>query len=97
MLHKSVIESGMSNSISVQGVSLRVVVRAQIWLPQAYNIRSTMPLRKLFQAFCRQQGVSRSECIFYFDGDRLTDDWTAEHSGLESGDVIDCVVYQVGD
>lgn len=97
MLHGSVTESGMSNCTSVQGVQLKVVVMAQSGLQLAFQIRSTTPLRKVFQAVCLQQGVSRAECNFCFAGERLSDDWTAESSGLESGDVIDYMVYQLGD
>lgn len=82
----------MSNSISVQGVQLKVFVKTQAGLQKEFKILSTTPLQKIFQAFCLWHAVSRSESVFSFDGDRLWDDWTAEESGLEDEDVIDYAV-----
>ena len=97
MLHGCVSESGMSNSTSVQGVQLTVFVKTQAGLQQRFNILSTTRLQNLFQTFCLRFRVSRSASKFYFDGDCLTDGETAEQSGLESGDVIDHTVHQIGD
>ena len=93
----SVTESGLSISISLQGVKLKVVVMTQDELRQAFLIHSTTPLQDLFQAFCSKHDFSMSESRFLNDGVRLCADSTAEQAGLKPGDVINFLVDQVGD
>lgn len=86
----------MSTAFSVQGVQLKVLVRAEDELPQAFLIHSNTPLRSVFQAFCLQRGFSMSDSTFLLDGCVLYNG-TAEQNDLEPGDVIQHFTKQVGD
>ena len=93
---KSLTTSNTSTAFSVQGVQLRVSVRAQDELPQAFLIHPNTPLHRVFQAFCLQRGVSMSNSAYLLDGCVLCHG-TAEKNDLEPGDVIQHFTKQLGD
>ncbi|KAJ9441782.1 Ubiquitin-like protein pmt3/smt3 [Diplonema papillatum] len=75
-------------------VSLKVVNAdgAEVY----FKIRRNTPLKKLMDAYCKKQGVSRSAVRFLFDGSPLDDSKTPDDLDMEDDDVIDAMIEQVG-
>lgn len=96
MIQKSLTISDAPTAFQVQGVQLKVLVRTEDELPQAFLIHPSTPLHRVFQAFCLQRGVSMSDSTFLLDGCVLCDG-TAEQNDLEPGDVIQHFTKQLGD
>lgn len=61
-----------------------------------FKIRKHTPLRKLMDAYCQKHGLSRDAVRFTFDGNRISDDATAESLGIENDESIDCLIEQTG-
>jgi small ubiquitin-related modifier len=59
-----------------------------------FNLGTRTPLGKLFNAFCKGQGVRPQSCMFLFDGTRVYPDRTPEDHKMANGDVIDVVIQQ---
>ncbi|KAJ9435502.1 Ubiquitin-like protein pmt3/smt3 [Diplonema papillatum] len=75
-------------------VSLKVVNAdgAEVY----FKIRRNTPLKKLMDAYCKKQGVSRSAVRFLFDGSPLDDSKTPDDLDMEDDDVIDAMIEQIG-
>lgn len=47
-------------------------------------------------AFCQKKHVQTNQVRFLYDGERIRADQTPQSVGMEDGDIIDCVVEQMG-
>eukprot|EP00818_Percolomonas_sp_WS_P001850 CAMPEP_0117439286 /NCGR_PEP_ID=MMETSP0759-20121206/2488_1 /TAXON_ID=63605 /ORGANISM="Percolomonas cosmopolitus, Strain WS" /LENGTH=96 /DNA_ID=CAMNT_0005230999 /DNA_START=142 /DNA_END=432 /DNA_ORIENTATION=+ len=61
-----------------------------------FKIKRSTPLRKLMDAYCKRQGLSRDSVRFTFDGNRIGDNETADTLEMDQNDSIDCLVEQTG-
>ena len=79
---------------------LDMFVTVKVRAPNGQESRFKMPgdafLYKLMNAFCRRHGLQRASVRFLFDGVRLQDMETPDMVGLENGDTIDAMLFQVG-
>eukprot|EP01064_Diplonema_japonicum_P034280 TRINITY_DN7062_c0_g1_i1.p2 TRINITY_DN7062_c0_g1~~TRINITY_DN7062_c0_g1_i1.p2 ORF type:complete len:104 (+),score=37.85 TRINITY_DN7062_c0_g1_i1:43-312(+) len=75
-------------------VSLKVVNAdgAEVY----FKIRRNTALKKLMDAYCKKQGVSRAAVRFLFDGAPLDDAKTPDDLDMENDDVIDAMIEQTG-
>ncbi|KPA74727.1 putative Small ubiquitin protein [Leptomonas pyrrhocoris] len=81
-------------SASAQQVSLKVVNAdgAEMF----FKIKRGTQLKKLIDAYCKKQGISRGSVRFLFDGAPIDESKTPEDLGMEDDDVIDAMVEQTG-
>ncbi|KAG5485775.1 hypothetical protein LSCM1_07187 [Leishmania martiniquensis] len=81
-------------SLSAQQISLKVVNAdgAEMF----FKIKRGTQLKKLIDAYCKKQGISRGSVRFLFDGAPIDDSKTPEDLGMEDDDVIDAMVEQTG-
>lgn len=56
-----------------------------------------MPLGRLMRMWCMRQGVAMESVRFLFDGARIGETQSPKSLEMESGDIIDVMVAQVGD
>lgn len=61
-----------------------------------FKIKRTTPLKKLFDAYSKKQGISRSSVRFLLDGSPIDESKTPEDLGMMDDDVIDAMVEQTG-
>ncbi|ESL08396.1 small ubiquitin protein [Trypanosoma rangeli SC58] len=61
-----------------------------------FKIKCGTQLKKLFDAYCKKQGISRSSVRFLFDGSPIDESKTPQDLGMEDDDVIDAMVEQTG-
>ena len=61
-----------------------------------FRCKVTTPLKRLMDAFCNRQGVSRNSVRFWFDGNTINETQTPEQLLMADGDVIDVMVEQRG-
>ena len=61
-----------------------------------FKCEQTTPLKRLMDAFCNRQGVSRNSVRFWFDGNTINETQTPEQLLMADGDVIDVMVEQRG-
>lgn len=83
-----------ANAAAQQQVSLKVVNAdgAEMF----FRIRRGTQLKKLIDAYCKKQGISRGSVRFLFDGSPIDESKTPEDLGMEDDDVIDAMVEQTG-
>ena len=62
-----------------------------------FQCKVATPLKRLMDAFCYRQGVSRNSVRFIFDANQINETQTPEQLLMEDGDVIDVMVEQYGD
>lgn len=79
---------------SAQQISLKVVNAdgAEMF----FKIKRGTQLKKLIDAYCKKQGISRGSVRFLFDGAPIDESKTPEDLGMEDDDVIDAMVEQTG-
>jgi small ubiquitin-related modifier len=61
-----------------------------------FKIKRGTQLKKLMDAYCKKQGISRSSVRFLFDGSPIDENKTPDDIGMEDDDVIDAMVEQTG-
>jgi small ubiquitin-related modifier len=61
-----------------------------------FKIKRSTQLKKLMEAYCKKQGISRSSVRFLFDGAPLDETKTPDDAKMEDDDVIDAMVEQTG-
>ncbi|KAG5510799.1 hypothetical protein JKF63_07871 [Porcisia hertigi] len=79
---------------SAQQISLKVVNAdgAEMF----FKIKRGTQLKKLIDAYCKKQGISRGSVRFLFDGAPIDESKTPDDLGMEEDDVIDAMVEQTG-
>lgn len=80
--------------LPVNQISLKVVNAdgAEMY----FKIKTTTILKKLFDAYCKKQGISRQSVRFLFDGTPVDESKSPDDLGMEEEDVIDAMVEQTG-
>lgn len=80
--------------VAQQQVSLKVVNAdgAEMF----FKIKKGTLLKKLIDAYCKKQGITRASVRFLFDGSPIDEGKTPEDLGMEDDDVIDAMVEQTG-
>jgi small ubiquitin-related modifier len=76
-------------------MSLKVV--SQDGVEVYFRCKPTMPLGRLMRMWCMRQGVAMESVRFLFDGARIGETQSPKSLEMESGDIIDVMVAQVGD
>ncbi|CAD2217051.1 hypothetical protein AGDE_00239 [Angomonas deanei] len=61
-----------------------------------FKIKRVTQLKKLVDAYCKKQGISKDSVRFLFDGLPMDESKTPEDLGMEDDDVIDAMVQQTG-
>jgi small ubiquitin-related modifier len=61
-----------------------------------FKIKRGTQLKKLMDAYCKKQGISRQSVRFLFDGSPIDENKTPDDIGMEDDDVIDAMVEQTG-
>lgn len=61
-----------------------------------FRIKTTTPLKKLFDTYCKKNGVSRQSVRFLYDGAPVDESKTPQELDLQEEDVIDAMVEQTG-
>lgn len=61
-----------------------------------FKIKRGTQLKKLMDAYCKKQGISRTSVRFLFDGSMIDENKTPDDLGMEDDDVIDAMVEQTG-
>lgn len=61
-----------------------------------FKIKRQTPLRKLMDAYCKKQGVNRTQVRFLYDGKPVDENKTPDDLEMEDEDVIDAMVEQIG-
>eukprot|EP00759_Apiculatamorpha_spiralis_P053853 PhF_6_TR6484/c0_g1_i1/m.9678/K12160/SUMO, SMT3; small ubiquitin-related modifier len=79
---------------AAQQVALKVVNAdgAEVY----FKIKKQTQLKKLMEAYCKKQGISRTSVRFLYDGNPIEEEKTPEELGMEDDDVIDAMIEQVG-
>ena len=77
-----------------QPVSLKVVNAdgAEVY----FKIKRHTQLKKLMDAYCKKQGIQRSQVRFLYDGATINEEKTPDDLEMEDDDVIDAMVEQTG-
>ena len=47
-------------------------------------------------AFCQKKHYQMAQVRFLFEGERIREDQTPQSVDMEEGDIIDCVIEQLG-
>jgi small ubiquitin-related modifier len=61
-----------------------------------FRVKKDTLFSKVATAFCEKQGLDLKTVRFNVDGNRVEVTKTISAVGLEDGDIIDCMVMQVG-
>ena len=61
-----------------------------------FKIKRSTQLKKLMDAYCKKQGITRSSVRFLFDGAPLDENKSPDDIKMEDDDVIDAMVEQTG-
>lgn len=59
-------------------------------------MRIDRPMKKIFEAHTQRQGSAPGAFRYVLDGVRIAETDTPESLELEDGDIIDCMMEQVG-
>ncbi|KXZ55767.1 hypothetical protein GPECTOR_2g1317 [Gonium pectorale] len=79
-----------------EGNVINLVVKDQTGNEVHFKVKMKTRLEKVFNAYCNKKGVDPGSVRFLFDGTRVAAQSTPEDLGMEDGDVLDCVIEQVG-
>jgi len=75
---------------------LRIRIRDMNGEEHHFIIKQTTRMVKVFKAYAKLRGVSRTTFRFLLDGDKIIGDETAPMLELEDGDCLDVLLDQVG-
>lgn len=82
--------------MAVNADKLRLKVVGQDGREVFFKLKSSTPLKKLMDAYCKEIGKHERMCRFLFDGQRINPDHTAAHFDMSDEDIIDVFVEQEG-
>ena len=72
-------------------------MRAQDGTCITYKGSPNAPVHKLVSAYTKDRALYPTDVVLVHEGRKLAEQKTLQSHGLEDGDVIDCVIHQVGD
>ncbi|KAG9391151.1 Ubiquitin-2 like Rad60 SUMO-like [Carpediemonas membranifera] len=81
---------------SADGKKIRIKVRGLTGEEVYFSMKAVTPMKKLFDAYCKKNGLDQSSVRFTLDGERIGDEATAKELDLQDGDLIEVMHYQVG-
>ncbi len=62
-----------------------------------FKVKNTTAFEKLMDKYCERFNISNQSGVrFLFDGEAVKKNQTPSDLGLEDGDVLECVIEQVG-
>ncbi|CAD7695746.1 unnamed protein product [Ostreobium quekettii] len=79
-----------------KGEPINVVVKDQHGIELHFKVRKTTKFDKIMKAYCDKKSFQLNQLRFLYDGERLKPDQSPEEVEMEDGDVIDCVMQQIG-
>ena len=80
----------------MNAAKLRLKVVGQNGREVFFKIKSSTPLKKLIDAYCKEMDIPERACRFLFDGQRINPDHTAAYFDMGDEDIIDVFVEQEG-
>ena len=81
----------------LQDLRLELIVESPDGVKLRFSVQPALPFARMFQAYCQQRSLPENDVVFLFNCERLRFDNTPAQLELESGDVINVVLAQVGD
>ncbi|EFJ46058.1 hypothetical protein VOLCADRAFT_105703 [Volvox carteri f. nagariensis] len=75
---------------------INLVVKDQTGNEVHFKVKMKTKLDKVFTAYCNKKGQDPSTVRFLYDGTRVHGHSTPDELGMEDGDVLDCVIEQLG-
>ncbi|KAG2434201.1 hypothetical protein HXX76_007927 [Chlamydomonas incerta] len=84
------------NKVKTEGNVINLVVKDQTGNEVHFKVKMKTRLEKVFNAYCNKKGQDPASVRFLFDGQRINPDATPEQLDMQDGDVLDCVIEQVG-
>jgi small ubiquitin-related modifier len=84
----------MSEEQQQSVISIRV--RSQQGEEVFFKIKPTTMMEKVIRAFADKLGVDAGALRLTFDGERVQGNKSAQEIGLQDGDVLDVMEFQVG-
>jgi small ubiquitin-related modifier len=75
---------------------ITLVVKAQDGAEMQFKVKPTTKFGKMITAYCSRKGLDEKSVRFVFDGQRLNEQSTPAEMDMQSDDVIDVVVEQLG-
>ncbi|PNW72396.1 hypothetical protein CHLRE_16g675749v5 [Chlamydomonas reinhardtii] len=82
--------------VKSEGAVINLVVKDQQGTEVHFKVKTKTRLEKVFNAYCNKKGMDTASVRFLFDGERVNANSTPEQLEMADGDVIDCVIEQVG-
>ncbi|CAD7698347.1 unnamed protein product [Ostreobium quekettii] len=79
-----------------KGEPINVVVKDQHGHELHFKVRKTTKFEKIMKAYCEKKSLQMNQLRFLYDGERVKPDQSPEEVEMEDGDVIDCVMQQIG-
>ena len=73
----------------MNAAKLRLKVVGQNGREVFFKIKSSTPLKKLIDAYCKEMDIPERACRFLFDGQRINPDHTAAYFDMGDEDIID--------
>ncbi len=61
-----------------------------------FKIKRSTTMKKLMDAYCKKNGMTRNQVRFLYDGKPLEEEKTPDDYEMDDDDVIDAMVEQVG-
>lgn len=92
------IDKPAKNATSTDATSqhIQIKVRSTDSNEVFFRIKKTTPLRKLMDVYCDRLGQPRGTIRFIYEGERITNEDTAQSLGIEDNEVIDAMIQQTG-
>ena len=80
----------------LMAVHINIKVKGQDGNTVHFKMNRNTQLKKLMEAYCNRQSLQMDQIRFLFDGNRLRETYTPEELEMEDDDVIDAMLFQVG-
>ena len=61
-----------------------------------FSMKENTPFKKLFDTYCRKNGIEPGSIKFLIDGDRINEESTPKDLCLEDNDMIEVMHTQIG-
>ena len=80
----------------VGSAPIQLVVKSQDQSEVQFKVKRNTKFIKVKMAFCSRKSLEPDSVRLVFDGERLIDEKCPEDLDMEDGDVIDCIMEQIG-
>mmetsp|Transcript_28137 Transcript_28137/g.75966 ORF Transcript_28137/g.75966 Transcript_28137/m.75966 type:complete len:98 (+) Transcript_28137:86-379(+) len=92
----SVEPEGPKQEPKQESEQLTVVIKEASGAEVQFKVKSTTKFQKIFRTYCEKKALNRDSVRFNFDGERINENQTPADLEMEDGDVIDCMIEQLG-